>query len=501
MRAHPLRRALRILASLAGVAAITAFDFKIAHVNSATAAFSFLILILGLAARAGLQESIAASLGSVFAYNFFFLPPVGKLTIADPENWVALCAFLVTAITASQLSASARRKAEEAGARQQELERTYEFSRALILGNSEKSLAGQITHHISELFGVPYVAFYDSATESVCSIGGPESPLEESVLRGVTNAGEIWHKPDEHAVVVPLRLGGRCLGSLGIAGASALSEVAFQSIAQLVSIAIERARAQEIANRAEAARQNEQLKSILLDALAHEFKTPLTSIKAATTTVLSRRKLADLETELMTVVDEETDRLISLVSDSIELARIGAGPVVLQREPDDAQRLISSALAQVRGFSEGRELQVRIATDLPLVNIDRKLVELVLRQLLNNALKYSPPGSPIQIAGERQSDFVLICVSNTGSGISVSEQRSIFEKFYRGQQVRSSIPGTGMGLTIARDIIEAHSGRIWVNSEPGNGARFSFTLPTLASRSYANKDLSTTKNDRKNTRR
>ncbi|MGI8958228.1 MAG: DUF4118 domain-containing protein [Bryobacteraceae bacterium] len=325
--AHLVRLFLRLVGIVCAVAVVAAIDLRINHVNSSTAAFSFLLLILALATRVGLKESIVASLASMLAYNFFFLPPLGTFTIADPQNWVALFVFLVTAITASQLSSSARRKAEEAASREQEVQRMYEFSRALMLRDDERTLPDQITQKISELFGAEHVSFYDRETDSTCRIGPPNSPLQEASLREVARTGEIGRKPESATVIAPVRLGGRFLGSLGVAASNHISEVALQAIAQLVAIALERAKAQDVAARAEAARQNEKLKLALLDALAHEFKTPLTSIKAAATTVLSRNKLGEIEQDLLTVVDEEADHLNDLVNEAIELARIGSGPV------------------------------------------------------------------------------------------------------------------------------------------------------------------------------
>ena len=467
---------------VAAVAAVTAIDFRLLHVNSPTAAFSFLLVVLGFATRVGLKESIIASLAGMLAYNFFFLPPIGQFTIADPQNWVALFVFLVTAITVSQLSSSARRKAAEAASREQEVQRMYDFSRALMLRDDERSLPVQIMQKISELFGVQDVSFYDRETDSVSKTAPPGSPLQEALLRDVAQTGEIWRKPESGALIAPVRLGGRSLGSLGVDGIKRISEVALLAIAQLVAIALERARAQDVAARAEAARQNEQLKSTLLDALAHEFKTPLTSIKAAATTVLSRDTLDAVEQDLLTVVDEEADHLNNLVTEAIELARIGAGPVKLERESCSAQDLISSAIAQLRRLTEGRVLDVAVERDLPPMVIDRRLAELALRQLLNNALKYSTPSSLIQITAESQADAIVFEVSNAGPGIPKTEQDRIFEKFYRGREVRALIPGTGMGLTIAREIIQAHGGQIWLNSESGKGVQFSFTLPTTAAR-------------------
>jgi two-component system, OmpR family, sensor histidine kinase KdpD len=332
---------------IGAVAAVTAVDFRIAHVNSPTAAFSFLLLILGLAARVGLEESIVASLASMLAYNFFFLPPIGRLTIADPANWVALFVFLVTAMTASQLSSSARRKAEEAASREQEVQRLYGFSRALMLRDEQRKLPDEVTQRVCELFAVSDVSFYDRETDSVHRIGPPESPLNAEALREVARTAQTWRKPESGAEIVPVRLGGPCLGSLGVAGSNRISEVVLHAIAQLVAIAFERARAQEVAARVQASRHNEQLKSTLLDALAHEFKTPMTSIKAAATTVLSRNNLDEMERDLLKVVDEETDRLNNLVTEAIELARFGSASVKLQRELCSANEVISYATAHL----------------------------------------------------------------------------------------------------------------------------------------------------------
>jgi len=478
--AEPLwQTLLRFTGVLAAVAAVTAIDFSLIHVNSATAAFTFLVLILGLATRVGLRESITASCASMLAYNFFFLPPIGTLTIADPQNWVALFAFLATAITASQLSSSARRRAEEASAREQELQRMYDFSRALILGHDDRSLANQITHHIAQSFGIESVWFYDRYTDFISRSETIQTPFEDSLLRDIASTGKIWRDASQSALIVPVRLGGACLGSLGVAGRETLSEIALQAITQLVAIAMERARMQQAATLIEATRQNEQLKSTLLDALAHEFKTPLTSVKAATTTLLSWRKLDEMEQELITVIDEEADRMTILVSDAIELARIGTAPVTLQRELCSPEQLVCSALADMRTLLEGRDIELNIAPDLPVMDVDQKLSELVLRQILGNALKYSSPGSRIHVMANNQEPYVEFQVTNTGSFIPRAEQNLIFDKFYRAAQVRNRIPGTGMGLSISREIVEAQGGRIWVNSEEGTGTHFSFTLPVV----------------------
>jgi two-component system sensor histidine kinase KdpD len=472
-----LGAALRLAASLAAVGGIAFFDFHVLHSNSATAAFSFLLIILALAARAGLRESITASFASVLAYNYFFLPPIRTLTISDPQNWVALFVFLITAITASHLSSSARRKADEAAARELELQRLYGFSRGLILRDPELRLVTQISQQLVELFEVENVWFHDLSTGVIYKAAASASPLSDDDLRQVTLTGRIWRGADRLALAVPVGLGGRKLGALAVSGPNTPSEVALQAIAQLVAIAMERGRAQEVANRIDAERQNEQLKSTLLDALAHEFKTPLTSVKAATSALLSRRNLDATTSELLTIVDEEADRLTNLVSDSIELARIGTGPVTLSREPCVVEALISSSVKQLRGLFEGRDVDLTIEPDLPAVHADRKLTELVLRQLLNNALKYSPASTSIQLFTELDGDFVAVRVRDEGPGVSETEQQLLFDKFYRSHETRGRVPGTGMGLAIAREIVEAQGGRIWIESAPGKGSQFTFTIP------------------------
>ena len=280
-----VRFLLRFGGALALVAAVTALDYRVFHFNSATAGFTYLLLILGVAARGALPEAILASLASLLCYDFFFLPPVGRFTIGAQEDWVALCGFLITAVTASQLSARARRRAEEAGERRQEMERMYEFSRAMMIGDEQRSVGSQIAQSIAQVFRVPEVALYERSADAVYR-GGPQTTLSEDQLRDAARNESAWSSSSQRASILPVRLGGRVLGSLGLVGGT-LSEAGLQAVAQLGGIALERAHAQEAASHAEATRQNEQLKATLLDALAHEFKTPLTSIKAAISGVLA----------------------------------------------------------------------------------------------------------------------------------------------------------------------------------------------------------------------
>ena len=466
------RTLLRIASSLLLIAALTGIDLNLLKVNSATAAFTYLLAVLALATRGGLPESITASLAGMVCYNFFFLPPVGTLTVSDPQNWVALLVFLITAVTASNLSSSARQRAEEALARQQEMERLYELSRAMMLLDNEQPLAGQIAGRVLQTFGFREVAFFERHSGQTHRAG--TSSVSEESLRDAMHSG-LTRTP-AGALIVPVNLGGRPLGSVGVSGGS-VSEPALQAIANLAAIVLERGRDREAAARAEASRQNEQLKSTLLDALAHEFKTPLTSIKAAITSSLARYPHPVDEADLLSIVDEEADRMTAMVTESIEVARIEAGQLHLHPEPCALPELVSRTVERLRTFLDERPLRIEVPSTLPAVYADAHLIGLVLRQLIHNAVKYSYPSSPIEISATPEDCAVVICIGNQGVGIPEHEQEAIFDKFYRGRVTRERIPGTGLGLTIAREIIQAHGGRIWVQSQPGQGARFFFTLP------------------------
>jgi two-component system sensor histidine kinase KdpD len=251
----------------------------------------------------------------------------------------------------------------------------------------------------------------------------------------------------------------------------------------LVAIWLERALSEETVNRAEVARRSEELKSTLLDAIAHEFKTPLTSIKAVTTDLLSdpAAPLEPHQRELISIADEGADRLAGLVTEAIQLARIEGGKFQLNREIHFPSSLISAALRQMKALLDGREIKVCIAEELPLVSVDAALVQMVIAHLIDNALKYSPRDSAIVIGARVSGDRVVIYVMDRGAGIPEGEQLRIFEKFYRGTKERN-LKGTGMGLAIAREIIRAHGEEISVSSKPGEGSEFFFSLP-LAPRS------------------
>ena len=352
------------------------------HVNPTTVALTFLLIVLFLATAWGSKPAVLASIVAASSFNYFFLPPVGTFAISDPHNWVAIVAFLLTAVTVGQLSARAKQRTEEAEVGKREIERLYEELRD---------------------------AF-------------------------------------------------------------------------------------ERASHAEALRQSEKLKSALLDAVTHDLRTPLTSIKASITTLLDEVRgrtngnqlgALDYESkiEMMEVIDEESDRLNRFIGGLIELARIEAGEMHLRRRWGAVDEITSAALHRAEPITRGHHVELSIETDLPVVRVDERAVSEVVYTLVDNAAKYSPKGTTIRITAQRYDDgMIKMAVDDSGEGIAVDLRERVFDKFFRATRdgdIRTNRPsGTGMGLAIAKGIVEAHQGKIWIESGSGRkGTRVVFTLP------------------------
>ena len=476
------QKALSVFLSLIVIGAITLAYARVFTVNATTVSLTYFLAVLGIATRWGLLEAVIASVGGVLCINFFFLPPVGSLTISDPQNWVALFVFLVTAVIASHLSSGAKARAEEAILRQHEMERLYALSRNLLLADSHTELAKQVAQQIAQISESSDVAFYDRSSDRVYRAGPRDIPVDDAKMRDAAVQGTVFHDAATNTTIIPIRLGHQPIGSLAIHGTT-LSETALHSMANLAAIALERARAQEKANRAEAARQGEELKSTMLDALSHEFKTPLTPIKAAVTSMLADSSCDATHQELLHIIDEETDRLNTMLTEAIQMASIEAGKLQMHIGPHPVDQLIRPTLEKLAPALETRPVKVMIPQDLPAVKADPEPVGVVIWQFLSNAIRYTPPGAPLTICARLDGDSVVISVADCGPGVPEKEQDRIFEKFYRGREHRERIPGTGMGLAIAREIVQAHGGKIWVQSKPGQGAEFFFSLPTASKES------------------
>jgi two-component system, OmpR family, sensor histidine kinase KdpD len=480
-----LNRLLQCAVATAIVAGITIFYTEAIRVNVTTVALTFLLAILAISTIWGRLISIVMSVVAMLAFNYFFLPPIRKLTIADPQNWIALFAFLVVSLLAGHLSSRAQQQTEVAMARRREVEKLYTFSQGLLESGNVIQLLNRIPAQIVEIFEVGAAALLLSEKQKIYRSGPVMPLLDLDSLKAVVAREESVIDSANSLCFAPVRMGVRPIGSLGISG-TILSRQTLEALGTLIAVAIERARAVEQLGQTEAAREGERLRTALLDSVTHALRTPLTSIKASVTNLLSNPALNDSQRrELLTIINEESDRLNRLVGEAAEMAQLDSGEVKLRLEPHSVSEIVSVALKQTKPLLGNREVHVHISNDLPQVRVDMARAPEVLVHLIENANQYSPPGEPITVSAERAGDFVLTSVADRGAGIDDPEQSLIFEKFYRGRDQRYAVQGTGMGLPIAKAIVEAHGGTIALTSQRGRGSVFSFTLPAERSRAAA----------------
>ena len=469
-------RTFGLVCALAIIAGITFFYRHVLAANQTTVALSFLLAILAVSAVWGMAVSASMSVTAMLAFNYFFLPPVGTFTIADPQNWAALAAFLVTSLVGSQLSARIRKEADEANRRRHEIERLYQFSQTLLSEGNVIQLMNAIPNYIVDSFEAGAAELFLPQKDKFYRSGHGAALVDEEKTKMAFLRDEATIESGAALHFVPVRLGARAIGSLGISGAL-MSRQTLDAVSSLVAIAIERARAIEQLGQTEAERQGERLKSALLDSITHDFRTPLTSMKAAVTSLLgSEGTDRPQSTELLTIINEECDRLNHLVEEAAEMARLEAGEVELSVAAVPIGEVIQTAVTRMKSALATRVIDVR-AAELPAVRADFERIVDVLMKLIDNANLYSPKEQPITISAEANGEFVATSVADRGPGIDSFEQEMIFDKFYRGKDQRYLVRGTGMGLPIAKAIVSAHGGTIAVTSQLGHGSVFSFTLP------------------------
>lgn len=445
------------------------------HVNPTTVALILLLLILVLAAEWGLRYALVISVAATACYNFFFLPPVDTFTISDPQNWLALFAFLVTALIASRLSQRARDVANDAREHQRELEVLFRLSRELLQSDSVATLLTLVPSAVASVTdassGLLYLLegdrLYQAGNDGISEV---ELPHLRELARSLPHA-----RVDADQMQIPLRTGVRPTGLLLLRRARLSVETA-EAIGGLISISIDRAQALESVARGEAVKQNERLRTLMIDSITHELRTPLTSIKGAATALLTGQMKPEDSHELLTIIDEESDRLNQLVSEAVEMAQLDAQQVQMHFHPANVSRLVQEALQTCAWVEEQHTVNVHVPGDLE-VRADPVFLQKVLCNLLENAAKYSKAGTPITVSAERKAESIAISVADRGAGIDPAEQTLIFERFYRARSQADGTSGTGMGLPISRAIVEAHGGNIRVVSQQGQGSVFTVTLP------------------------
>ena len=463
------------------VAVITGATY-LRHVNHATVALGLVLLTQGFAIRWGWAEALSASLAGSLGFDYFFLPPRG-FGLESPDHLITLLAFLLTAITTGGLAARASRHRKEAEQRADDLRRLYDLGSALRDDEHPESVHERITDCVVRIIEVEGAAFFDLAGDRVWRSGEGSGRVSDAVLREVASSGVTYVDRQSTISVVTIRESGTTAGSLGIAGTLSSPRM-LGAVAERVGLAIAKAKAARQSMEAEVARRSENLKSAVLDALAHEIKGPLATVRVSISTLLSKQPgNSSQQLELLRIVDEETERLRRRIDDAVEVSSRDAVEIIPHKSPNSVKEAVTHAIQGLGQLRDGRQVEVHIDETVPLALFDGEMIEKVIWQLLDNAVKYSPPGSPIRVSGEFTGTEIVIGVADSGCGIPKDDQERIFEKHYRGRAGGPEVPGKGLGLPSAKCIMEAHGGEIWVRSVPGDGSVFLISLPVLAEES------------------
>jgi two-component system sensor histidine kinase KdpD len=472
------RDGLILIASLAVIAAATAVLRMFLAVSPTTVALALLLVVLATATLSRLWVAIVASIAAMLALNFFFLPPVGTFTIADPQNWVALFAFLIVAVIASQLSAAARDREREAVSRRNEVTRLFDLSRDVLLTETAGGLDA-LTRHISRRFELAKVAVCLPGDHGWETHQGGEKPVafEEVGLERTLHAGHasVMSAAGEQVSLIPLRHGTKAIGVLA-AVAPGVDLGTLDAVAGVAAIAIERVQFLREREAAAIVRQKADLASMLLASLSHDLRTPLTAIRVAVENLRQDSLETDARREQVQVALLELDRLTRLFQDILDMARIDAQGIVAASQWVSPADIVDAATAYVRHALEGRTVRVEATSDAD-VEVDPRLVSAALAHLLENAAQYSPRDQPIGVAARAGASGFEVSVTDKGTGLDPGELDHLFERFYRGRLARQASFGTGMGLAITRGLLAAAGGRVWAENVPGAGARFTIAVP------------------------
>ncbi len=440
----------------------------------------FLLPVILAATRWGVQPALAASLVAFFAFNYFFLDPRYTLSVKKPDEFLALLVFLVVAVLVGQLVSAANEHAAQARARELESATLYSLSSTLSAQAGLDEILSSVTRHVAQVF--------DLAGCEILLIA-PDGSLQSHVRYWPAGGGP---QPEAgHVLDVPLTANQSPVGTLRLttrASGVMLEPASLQMLttfAAQAGLVIERARLAREAARARLLEESDQLKSALLSSVSHDLRTPLAAIKASATVLLQDVALeASARRDLLSAINEESDRLNRLVGDLLDMSRIEAGALRLKPDWCDLDELIRAVVRRSSSRLAAFTMRLDWPDDLPLVFADYVQVDRVLTNLMENAIRFAPPSSVIEIAARSSQTEVTVSVSNEGPAIPVEARARLFDKFYRVSEGRSPDMGTGLGLSICKGIVEAHGGRIWVESPlaENRGVRFVFTLPFLPGR-------------------
>lgn len=472
----------------------------------------FYIPVVAVMARlAGVRPSALSAFASFVALVYFFIPPIHVLAVSSPRDWLTLVVFMLVALVSGQQTGRMRQREKLAVARQRDLALLNRLSSRLVSEESTVNMAAFMAAEIVSVLGASRAAVYapdggraalladagapaDAITEAALAdwvvrndkaVGLPEVPdlpIDErpmsvgpaDAVEGVT--ADAVYLPLQAAEEIEGVLCARPLGGGGGFGGDELRLLV--AIANLAAAFLERQRLEQAASQTVALHESDRLKSTLISSVSHELKTPLAAVTARVTGLLEEGASADPSRVRAELLEVETDlgRLNGSIGDLLDLSRLESDAWRPKPEDYDLSEILGTVMSRIPTAQAGRVV-FGVPRDLPQIQVDFAQWARVLHNLVENALAYSPDGTPVRVSAKLLGDSVLICVEDEGSGVPDEEKQRVFEKFYRGSASGSAPSGTGLGLAIAREIVRSHGGRIWVEDVAPNGARFAIALP------------------------
>jgi two-component system sensor histidine kinase KdpD len=463
------------LAGILALAIVTGMGLAV-HINLTSVSFLYLLLVFGVALYCGFWEASLIALIAVIALDYYFIPPVFHLDVANPQDWVSLGVFEIAALVIGRLSTREARSTREAAIHRTEMERLYELSRNFLLLDFHQPPGPQLSLLMRRIFNLDFVALYDAHLERHVFAGDQIEGLENIARRYF-----LQESPDEiaasHTAQRILRHGDAAVGALVVRGAA--SPVVVDGIAALAAIAVDRYRSFANEERAHAASRTEQLRTAVMDALAHDLKTPLSTVQMANSGLCEVGTLNEAQQNLAAVIEGETSRLNDLCTRMLSTARLDADSVGLHLEDVPLRTIVSQVVQRASGVLAGHPVDISVDYGIA-VRADSALLTMMIAQYIENAAKYSDVGTPIRIAAQVSMNEALISVHNFGPAIRPEDRERIFERFYRAPRRGAAIPGTGIGLSLVRKAAEAHHGHVWAVSDALEGTTFYLSIPAVA---------------------
>jgi len=463
------------------------------HLAAANLVMVYLLGVAAVSMRCGRQASILASLLSVAAFDYFCVPPYYTLAVTNSEYLITFAAMLVVALLISSLTVRIRMQAARAADREARTQALYRLSRGLAAKTRIFEVARTAAAVTQEVFGAKVVIFLPDDSNRISfrrrtSEALPVPSSEEGIAQWVFDHGEKAGQgmdtlPGASALYLPLTASRRVLGVMAVVSEtpsellSPEQQHLLEVFAGQTAAAMERILSEAAAREAEVQVQTEQMRSSLLSAVSHDLRTPLASITGAATSLREQGHLLDAGTrdELLETITDESERLGRLVSNLLEMTRMESGSVVLRKDWHPLEEIVGAVLHRLERTLKDRPVTTNLPPDLPMVSVDDVSLEQVFMNLIENAVRYTPAGSPIEVAAFREDEQVVVEVRDRGPGFVPGEEKRVFEKFYRGRT--DAARGAGLGLAISRAIIKAHNGAISAENREGGGAVFRMKLP------------------------